>query len=71
MAFFSFSAPCTTSGLNGLTMEGASTSETSANFYTTIQRNNPEDRHVRTYCRENLKSPDFRLLRSRLKVKER
>jgi hypothetical protein len=33
-----------------------STSETSVNFYQTTRRNNPEDSHLRTRCRENLKS---------------
>jgi hypothetical protein len=37
-------------------MEAASTSETSANFYQTAQRNNPEDSHLHTRRRENLKS---------------
>jgi hypothetical protein len=39
-----------------LMMEAASTSETSANFYQTARRNNPEDSHLRTRRRENLKS---------------
>jgi hypothetical protein len=37
-------------------MEAASTSETSVNFYQTTQRYNPEDSHLRTHRRENLKS---------------
>jgi hypothetical protein len=37
-------------------MEAASTSETSVNFYQATQHNNPEDSHLHTYCRENLKS---------------
>jgi hypothetical protein len=37
-------------------MEAASTSETSVNFYQTTRRYNPEDSHLRTYRRENLKS---------------
>jgi hypothetical protein len=37
-------------------MEAASTSETSVNFYQTTQRNNPEDSHLHTRSRENLKS---------------
>jgi hypothetical protein len=39
-----------------LMMESASTSETSVNFYQTTQRNNPEDSHLHTRLRENLKS---------------
>jgi hypothetical protein len=37
-------------------MEEASTPETSVNFYQTTRRNNPEDSHLRTRRRENLKS---------------
>jgi hypothetical protein len=37
-------------------MEAASTSETLVNFYQTTRRNNPEDSHLRTRRRENLKS---------------
>jgi hypothetical protein len=36
-------------------MEVASTSETSVNFYHTTRRNNPEDSHLHTRRRENLK----------------
>jgi hypothetical protein len=36
--------------------ETASTSETSVNFYKTTLRNNPEDSHLHTRRRENLKS---------------
>jgi hypothetical protein len=36
--------------------EAASTSETSVNFYQTTRRNNPEDTHLHTLSRENLKS---------------
>jgi hypothetical protein len=36
-------------------MEVASTSETLANFYQTKRRNNPEDSHLHTSRRENLK----------------
>jgi hypothetical protein len=35
---------------------GSSTSETSVNFYPTTRRNNPEDSHLSTRRRENLKS---------------
>jgi hypothetical protein len=37
-------------------MEAASTSETSVHFYQTTRHNNPEDNHLHTRCRENLKS---------------
>jgi hypothetical protein len=36
--------------------EAVSTSETSVNFYQTTRCNIPEDRHLHTRCRENLKS---------------
>jgi hypothetical protein len=36
-------------------MEAAKTSETLVNFYQTIQHYNPEDSHLHTHCRENLK----------------
>jgi hypothetical protein len=42
--------------LIALMMEAARTSETLVNFYQTIRRYNPEDSHLRTYRRENLKS---------------
>jgi hypothetical protein len=37
-------------------MQAASTSETLVNFYQTTRRNNPEDCHLHTRRRENLKS---------------
>jgi hypothetical protein len=37
-------------------MEAARTSETLVNFYQTTRRYNPEDSHLRTQRRENLKS---------------
>jgi hypothetical protein len=37
-------------------MEAASTSETLVNFYQTTRRYNPEDSHLHTHRRENLKS---------------
>jgi hypothetical protein len=37
-------------------MEVVSTSETSVNFYETKQRNIPQDSHLHTRRRENLKS---------------
>jgi hypothetical protein len=39
-----------------LMMEAASTSETSVNFYRTTRHYNPEDSHLHTRRRENLKS---------------
>jgi hypothetical protein len=39
-----------------LTMEAANTSGTSVNFYQTTLRNIPEDTHLHTRRRENLKS---------------
>jgi hypothetical protein len=37
-------------------MEAAKTPETLVNFYQTTRRYNPEDSHLRTHRRENLKS---------------
>jgi hypothetical protein len=37
-------------------MEAARTSETLVNFYQTTRRYNPEDSHLLTHRRENLKS---------------
>jgi hypothetical protein len=37
-------------------MKAARTSETLVNFYQTTRRYNPEDSHLRTHRRENLKS---------------
>jgi hypothetical protein len=37
-------------------MEAENSSETSVNFYQTTRRNNPEDSHLHTRRRENLKS---------------
>jgi hypothetical protein len=42
--------------LIALMMETARTSETLVNFYQTTQRYNPEDSHLHTHRRENLKS---------------
>jgi hypothetical protein len=42
--------------LIALMMEAAGSSETSVNFYQTTRRYNPEDSHLRTNRRENLKS---------------
>jgi hypothetical protein len=39
-----------------LMMEAARASETLVNFYQATRRYNPEDSHLRTHCRENLKS---------------
>jgi hypothetical protein len=42
--------------LIALMMEAVKTSETLVNFYQTTRRYNPEDNHLRTHRRENLKS---------------
>jgi hypothetical protein len=42
--------------LIALMMEAGRTSETLVNFYQTTRRYNPEDSHLRTHRRENLKS---------------
>jgi hypothetical protein len=47
------------SSLIVLMMEAASTSEMVVNFYETTQRYNPEDSHLHTFHRENLKSHLF------------
>jgi hypothetical protein len=44
------------SAVIALMMEAARTSETLVNFYQTTRRYNPEDSHLRTHHRENLKS---------------
>jgi hypothetical protein len=46
--------------LIALMTEAASTSEALVNFYQTTRRNNPEDSHLHTRRRENLK---FHLVR--------
>jgi hypothetical protein len=43
-------------GDDALMLEAARTSETLANFYQTTWRYNPEDSHLLTHRRENLKS---------------
>jgi hypothetical protein len=43
-------------------MEAVSTSETSVNFYHSTRRNNPEDSHLHTRRRENLKCQMFQNL---------
>jgi hypothetical protein len=48
-----------------LMMEAASNCETSVNFYRTIRRNKPEDSHLRTHHRENLKSHMIQFVRNR------
>jgi hypothetical protein len=40
-------------------MAAARTSETLVNFHQTTRRYNPEDSHLRTHRRENLKSYTF------------
>jgi hypothetical protein len=43
-------------------MEAAKTSETLVKFYQTTRRYNPEDSHLRTHRRENLKSYKGKLI---------
>jgi hypothetical protein len=43
-------------------MEAAMTSETLVNFYQTTRRYSPEESHLRTHRRENLKSYQFGML---------
>jgi hypothetical protein len=45
-----------------LMMEAARTSEKSVNLYQTARRYNPEDSHLRTQGRENLKSYNSQLI---------
>jgi hypothetical protein len=45
-----------------LMMETARSSETLVNFYQTTRRYNPEDSHLRTNRRENLKSYFYDIL---------
>jgi hypothetical protein len=42
-----------------LMMETVSTSETQVNFYQITRRKNPEDSHLHTRHRENLKSRNY------------
>jgi hypothetical protein len=49
-------------------MEAAKTSEMLVNFYQTTRRYNPEDSHLRTHRRENLKSYNSNLLLTLSKV---
>jgi hypothetical protein len=51
-----------------LMMEAASSSETSANVYQTTRRKNPEDSHLHTRRRENLKSYWIHLVQWRFLV---
>jgi hypothetical protein len=53
MAVFWVVAPCRAFALM---LEAARTTETLENFYQTTRRYNPEDSHLHTYRRENLKS---------------
>jgi hypothetical protein len=57
MAVFWVVAPCSLVDLLiALMMEAARTSGTLVNFYQTTRRYNPEDSHLHTRRRENLKS---------------
>jgi hypothetical protein len=52
-------------------MEAARTSETLVNFYQTTRRYNPEDRHLRTHRRENLKSYNVMAIRGKFPVRSK
>jgi hypothetical protein len=57
MAVFWVVAPCSLVDIiRALMMEAARTSEKLVNFYQTTRRYNPEDNHLHTHRRENLKS---------------
>jgi hypothetical protein len=47
-------------------MEAARTSETLVNFCQTTRRYNPEDSHLRTHRRENIKSKLLNILKIKL-----
>jgi hypothetical protein len=66
MAVFWVVAPC--GSLIALMMESSSTSETSVNFYQTTRRDNPEDSHLHTRRRENLKSHQHSLPSRKAKI---
>jgi hypothetical protein len=51
-----------------LMMEAISTSETLANLYETTRRNIPEDSHLHTRHRENLKSHVGQLYQTKLHI---
>jgi hypothetical protein len=59
MVVFWVVAPCNLR-LIALIMEVSSTSETSVKFYYTTRCNNPEDNHLHTRRRENLKSHEYK-----------
>jgi hypothetical protein len=52
-------------------MEAARTSETLVNFYQTAQRYNPEDSHLHTHRRDNLKSYMTSIYLSNIYLKSR
>jgi hypothetical protein len=52
---------CVVGAMSALMMEAESTSVTSVNVYQTTRRYNPEDSHLHTRLRENLKSHQFLL----------
>jgi hypothetical protein len=54
-----FRGPCCLSHQGDLMMEASRTPETLVNFYQTTRQYNPEDSHLRTHRRENLKSYKF------------
>jgi hypothetical protein len=64
MAVFWVVAPCSLVEVYqvSLMMEAARTSETLADFCQTTRRYNPEDSHLRTHHRENLKSYEVKVV---------
>jgi hypothetical protein len=56
MAVFCVVAPCSLVEIIRAKMEAVRSSETSVNFYQTTRRYNPEDSHLSTNSRDNLKS---------------
>jgi hypothetical protein len=56
--------------LIALMMEAGSSSETAVNVYQTTRRNNPEDSHLRTCRRENLKSHNGKVFKNHMAIAE-
>jgi hypothetical protein len=65
MTVFWVAAPCRTIALM---MEAASTFETSVNFYQTSLRNHPEDSHLHTLRRGNLKSHSINIICEKFRI---
>jgi hypothetical protein len=59
IAVFWVVAPCSLVDVYVLMIEAARTSERLVNLYQTTRRYNPEDSHLRTHRRENLKSYSY------------